>query len=409
MKLRGITKLSFNKPRKAHVVIFDSYSERHFRPIFQDLQPLVFDVSLPKVNVWILLTSLKFGFPSLRNYLCAFIKRSRASLVVTTIDNSPIIYQVKNDLPNVKILVVQNGRRSTFGKSPFTSFTDELKRQQRIRPNVVDYYFTFGSTEQVQFEPYISARFIPIGNFKNNYLTSEDAPESSNVLTYISSYPNFDDNSSGTVDSDDPYLFFEDQPISYRQYFQAEVVVARWLANYCAKNNLSFQIAGKRSSRTPQEEAFFRSQIPGDWRFEACNSESDSYRMLFRSRYVASVDSSLAYEMFGRGKRTLFFTVRGEFTNTPRLLCTKFGYPTLVNESGPMWTNEASENQFERVAQFVTSCTEAEWKAVVEKYSPIVMEFDPFNSLITETVGKCLATHSPDMTQMRSLIAEIYG
>jgi surface carbohydrate biosynthesis protein len=74
-----------------------------------------------------------------------------------------------------------------------------------------------------------------------------------------------------------------------------------------------------------------------------------------------------------------------------------------------MWTNEASENQFERVAQFVTSCSEAEWRAVVEKYSPIVMEFDPFNSLITETVRKCLVTHSPDMAQMRSLIAEIYG
>lgn len=403
-----LAKLSFKKPQMGRVVVFDTYSERHFRPILQDIKPLVFDVSLPTINFWVLLTSLKFGMPSRRNYLCAFILRSKAELVLTTIDNSPLIYQIKSDLPNVTILVVQNGRRSTFGKSPFTSFVDELKRSSAMRPNSVDYYFTFGSTEKLQFEHYISAEFCAIGNFKSNYLDSQKFYESPGVLTYISSFPNFDEDPMATVDSDETYLFFEDQAISYRQYFQAELVVAKWLAAYCAANGLSFQIAGKRSSRTPQEEAFFRSSILGNWKFKACNRESDSYQTLFESRYVASVDSSLAYEMFGRGKRTMFFTIRGEFTATPLLKCTKFGYPAITEQRGPMWTNSFDDEEFLRITRYVTTCEDAEWKAVVNQYSPIVMEFDPSNSKLTETITACLSGHSPEISRMQSIINEVY-
>lgn len=409
VKLANLARLTIRKPNRGEVVIFDSFSERHFRPILQNTTSVVFDTSLPKINLWILLASLKFGAPSLRNYLCAFIRSCRAKVVVTTIDNSPIIYQLKDALPGVKVIVVQNGRRSTFGKSPFTSFTDELKRAATRKPNSVDYYFTFGSTEHSQFAGLIDAEFCPIGNIKNNYLVDEQRVETPKVLTYISSFPNFDDDPSGSVDSDDTYLYFEDRAISYRQYFKSELVIASWLARYCAENNLAFQIAGKRSDRTFQEEAFFRTSIPGNWEFKPCNSESDSYRTLLSSQFVASVDSSLAYEMFGRGKRTMFFTIRSEFTATPGLMCTNFGYPAITDSTGPMWTNNLDEGQFSRITRFVTTCTDDEWLDVHRTFSPIVMQFDPLNSLLAKTLARCTNSDTPDPERVRALADEIYG
>lgn len=409
MKIARLAGLSVRRPKQNEIVIFDAFSERHFRPLIGDLQPAVLDTSLQRINIWVALASLRFGLPNLRNYTCAFIMLTRARLVLTTIDNSPVIYQIKGALPHVHILVVQNGRRSTFGKAPFTSFTDELERSAKVRPNSVDYYFTFGSTEETQFRNFINAEFKPIGSLKNNYLSEGATTIESNVLTFISSFPNFDNDEFASVEREDTYLFFAGQAISYNQYFKAERIVAQWLADFCSINKLKFQIAGKRSKHTHQEEAFFRQHVRGDWTFVPCNSESDSYRALLKSHYVASVDSSLAYEMFGCGKRTMFFTIRSEFTSTPGLMCTRFGYPALTDSSGPMWTNGYDLHDFTRIANYVTTCSDLEWQETVQTYSPIVMHFDPLNSQLSETIAQVLERKQRDETKVRASIEEVYG
>jgi len=124
---------------------------------------------------------------------------------------------------------------------------------------------------------------------------------------------------------------------------------------------------------------------------------------------VASVDSSLAYEMFGRGKRTMFFTIRSEFTATPGLMCTSFGYPAITDSTGPMWTNNLDEGQFSRITRFVTTCTDDEWLDVHRTFSPIVMQFDPLNSLLAKTLARCTNSDTPDPERVRALVDEIYG
>lgn len=399
----------FRLPKRSRVVIYDRYSTRHILPVLPDVEVVEFDSSLRTINFWALLYSLRFGKPSLSTYAKAFIKLSGASLVITTIDNSPIVYQLNASLHDVHVIVIQNGRRSTFGRLPNTSFVDELTRSNRTSPNMVDSYFTFGSTEEAQFKDLIKSTYTPIGSVKNNYFSSVIRPRVRPLLSYISSFPNFDDHPSGTVFSDDPYLFFEAKPISFRNYFQAELVVAAWLAQFCRLKSIDFQIVGKRSSRTWQEQAFFRSSVPGDWSFVSCESEFDSYSSLTDSTYVASVDSTLAYEMFGRGVRTMFFTIRSEFTDTPGLQCTRFGYPSLAAEIGPMWTNEYKSSEFQRVADFVTSCSDIAWNDAVETYSPYVMKFDPYNLTLARTISEHLGLPCRTENEIAASVARVYG
>ena len=73
-----------------------------------------------------------------------------------------------------------------------------------------------------------------------------------------------------------------------------------------------------------------------------------------------------------------------------------------------MWTNSFDEEEFLRITRYVTTCEDAEWKAVVNQYSPIVMEYDPFNSKLTETITACLSGHSPEISRMQSIINLVY-
>lgn len=401
--------LNFRRPTRSRVVIFDTYSTRHIIPVLPDIQYAEFDTSLATINFWIALYSVRYGKPSLNTYAKAFIRLSGASLVITTIDNSPVVYQLKQDLRRVRVIVIQNGRRSTFGRLPNTSFVDELTKASRTSPNAVDNYFTFGTTEEAQFSSLIKCRYSPIGSIKNNYFSPNLQSRVRPLLSYISSFPNFDDNPDGTVFSDEPYLYFESKPISFRNYFEAELVVASWLEKFCELKSIDFQIVGKRSFRTWQEQSFFRSAVPGNWTFISCEGEFDSYASLTESTYVASVDSTLAYEMFGRGLRTMFFTIRSEFTNSPGLQCTRFGYPALAGQTGPMWTNDYKTSEFQRVADFVTSCSDDEWTKVVNAFSPEVMRFDPYNLTLARTISEYLNLPCRTTDEIAASVRRIYG
>lgn len=390
-------------------MIYDAYSERHFQPVLPNVSTATIDTALPTINFWILIYSLRFGVPSLLTYTWAFVRLTQARLVLTTIDNSPIAYQIKRKLPKVVVCAAQNGRRSTFGARHFTSFTDELRRFSRRGPNTADYYLTYGTTEECQFKDLIQAEFIPVGSFKNNFLIELPELYEQPTLTYISSFPNFDNEPDGTVETDATYLFFENYPISYRQYFASEALVVSFLYNYCLEKKINFQVAGKRSSRTFQEEQFFRSSAPGDWKFFPCNTERDSYTTLMKSHFVASVDSSLAYEMFGRGKRTAFFTVRGSSIGISEISCTKFGYPQIPDEPGPMWTNVCDQSEFKRITDFVTQSPDTDWVRVCKKYSTIVMQYDRLNSILAGLIGKTLGVEPPSQETIVKRVRAIYG
>lgn len=407
--LSRLAPITLRPPKRAKVLVLDCYSTRHVLPILQEIDYVVFDTDVRKINLWVFVLSLSMGRPSMKTYCAAYVRLSQARVIITTIDNSPVAFQLKQYVPKVLVLILQNGRRSTFGKSVNTSFTDQLIEASHSDRLWADYYFTFGTTEYVQFSELIDAKFVPIGHFKNNYIEDNGERYSEPTLSYISSFPNFDSDRLATVDSDETYLYFDDQPISFREYFESEGFVATWLAAYCQQNSIKFQVVGKRSPNTYQEEQFFRERIPGDWAFIPVCSESDSYRALLRSHLVATVDSTLGYEMFGRGKRTMFFSVRHEFIRGKPLRCTSFGYPEEKSVLGPMWTNLWNPDHFLQVANFVSQCTAAEWESVVSAYSPVVMQFDRQNLSVATVLYDHLDLQVPDTHSIRNVALNVYG
>lgn len=113
--------------------------------------------------------------------------------------------------------------------------------------------------------------------------------------------------------------------------------------------------------------------------------------------------------MFGRGKRTMFFSVRHEFIRGKPLRCTSFGYPEEKSVLGPMWTNLWNPDHFLQVANFVSQCTAAEWESVVSAYSPVVMQFDRQNLSVATVLYDHLDLQVPDTHSIRNVALNVYG
>jgi len=408
-KLSALRRVTIKSLPQRDVVIYDSFSQRHLYPLLDMSRTVVFDLEFPKVNLWIVLRSLAFGRPSSRTYLLAFLKQTRPKLVITTSDNSLDLYSIKSHFPDICVIAIQNGRRNTFGPRPHSSFQTALASSS-TRP-AIDYYFTFGSTERVQFEPLVSAKFVAHGNLKNNYLAQVPVENAARerVLSYISSFPNLSSGTPSTIDSDLPTHFFEEIPISFKKYFLAEQIAATFLQKFCDEHELRLQIIAKQSQGSEIESEFFRKWSDNPkLAVVPCIPESASYQALQKSDFVVSIDSTLAYEMLGRGKRTAFLTMRADTIGIPNLRCPKFGFPEITEESGPFWTNHNDEDEFTRVLNFIIDASEAQWNETTASIIPKVMNLDPDNRQLFQLLGSLGVAHGGGIEEVRRRATEVY-
>ena len=405
-----LRRLTFARVPHRDVVIYDAFSERHLYPLLDMSRVAVLDVEFHKVNAWVLLYSFRFGRPNARTYLFAFLAITSPKVVITTCDNSINFYTIKDKFPHIVTIAVQNGRRNTFGPRRDSSFQFNLAHLDR-RPKV-DSYFTFGTTEHLQFKPLIDGRFIAHGNLKNNYLAHVKASQSCGrrVMSYISSFPNLKSGIPTSVDSDIPTHFFQDKPIPHRSYFEPEGRIPRFLARYCRERDIEFQVIGKQEATSTHESEYFRAHV-GDTSLKVipCSPEGASYQALLNSDFVVSIDSTLAYEMLGRGKRTAFLTIRGSAIGIDGVRCTNFGFPEVKDDSGPFWTNIDDEDEFVRVLNFVVTSSNLEWEEEASKLRTVVMNYDPLNSVLYAELTALGISHRLGEVEIQRRVRQTYG
>lgn len=408
--LKALGRISISRVPQKDVVIYDAFSRRHLYPLLDMTRSVVFDLDFPRVNLWVLLGSLRYGRPSARSYLFSFLRKTQPKVVITTSDNSIDFYAIKTQFPHICVISIQNGRRNTFGPRPHSSFQSLLKME--LNPPSADFYFTFGSTEQLQFEHLIHTKFVRHGNLKNNYLAHISSRRRNDrpVLSFISSFPNLSSGSPSSIDSDVPTHFFEDAAISFRSYFSPEGDIARFLMNYCKRHGIDFRVIGKRTSAQPEERAYFQEATGNrDIDVVPCDPEGASYLSLIDSDFVVSIDSTLAYEMFGRGKRTAFLTMRAAAIGIPDLHCPDFGFPEVREDSGPFWTNRNDEAEYIRVLDFVTTSHDDDWKYATRHVLEKVMNLDPDNAQLLEVLEGVGVSHGGGTEEVRRRAREVYG
>jgi surface carbohydrate biosynthesis protein len=362
----------FKKPKQRDVLLYFKTGADVISPYFAPNEFQVLDLRESEVNIAIAIRCLLTRDLSSDSYAREFIKAAKPKLILTFIDNFPPYYLLKNEFPNIKVWLIQNGVRSDRG-----DLFGLLKATSSSRTNQVDKMFVFGVAIGKKYLEYISGEIVVHGSFKNNLVPI--LPPKKNSVAYISTYrPG--QKRSFVVPESQPEL-----PITYEQIVTQRERVILWLAKYCAENNLELTIVGK-DENNQQEKNYYRSLLKNyKFAFVARRQASSSYEAIDRSEFVVFTSSTLGYESLARGKRTAALMLDAETIGAEAL---KFGWPAKLQDDGPFWAHQLNEVRLDEIMDFLREVDDVEWDEIRTQTIKDVIVFDPDNSKFRESVDQ---------------------
>lgn len=235
----------------------------------------------------LLMGLVKYRKPG-RALYSSIIKSLKPKVVITYIDNSPVVGVIKNMFPTIPILAVQNGTRW------------DLSRPNQP-PLVFDHYFSFGSVERdiLSRGGHFAAHIYPIGSVRAG-LFEEKYPalhKKEFDLCYISQYSAlpFD-----VIDKWTHEMFIS--------YYETGKHLFSVIVEFVEKNNLSLCVAMRSSlnSVSFEEERQYYSYQGKNHIQHIPQSPFSSYKTVQASRLSVTISSTLGYEMLGLGERVIF-------------------------------------------------------------------------------------------------------
>ena len=345
-------------------------------PYFKPNDFQILDLRESEVNLWVAFKCLINRDLSAQNYARQFIKKVQPKLVLTFIDNYPPFYALKQDFPEVKTLLIQNGYRSDRGDL-FGLLATEYSKQQ----NMVDQLFVFGEAVGSKYRQHISGNVTVHGSFKNNSVLLTQAPE--NSVAYISTYrPRV--SRSFVVPESSP-----ESPITYGEVIARRETAILWLANYCAEKNRLLKIIGKDENVAAEQDYYKGLLRKFEFEFVGKKSSETSYEAIDKSEIVVFTSSTLGYESLARGKKTAAIMLDAQLIKADAL---KFGWPAGLADEGKFWTHQLSQQRIYEIMDYLINTTDAEWNETRLEAIKDVIEFDPGNSKFVSVIDSILAT-----------------
>ncbi len=327
-------------------------------------------------NIFVLIRMLFQAKKGMVGYLNAYISLVNPKVVVTFIDNDISFYRLKEKFPEVAFVSVQNGLRNDFARANnlgFLSQLDSISKRERLSATTI---CTFGEATSRQYLKYIDANTNTIGSLKNN-LYEKHSEEQHFDINFISQHP------PSSIMDEPGRVFFGENSVSFRSYYQIEFEVVKFLGDYCRQHNLRLAVSGKRDNGFGTEREFFLSALgPNPAEFIPRDSNFSTYDTLSATGVIVTIDSTVGYEFLSRGQRVAFFSSRINSAD-PNLASTikdtNFGFPLQLEDIGPFWSNTGGVLEYERILDYLQVVTDREWAAEIAPYNESLMAYQPGN------------------------------
>jgi surface carbohydrate biosynthesis protein len=357
------------KPKNVRVIIYGEFNSDLIKKYVSNVSYSI--LSSRKINVYIALKNLFSSKRSIFNYYVLYLKAAKPELVITAVDNDLLFFALKGALPEIKTILLQYAWHGELA-----DVFGVLKRNPPVKKYLIDHMFFFNDNIRNKYLEYIEGQAIVSGSFKNNISQIGYAPSPGKVVCFVSQYR--------IKQPFHPIFFYEgEKAYYYDQFYESEITLLPLLSEYCKKKSIRLQISGHGT--TPAEYHFFGDMIGNfDWDFIPRFEPFDSYKTISRADIVVGVDSALAYEAFGLGKRTGFFSFRSKSLNDRSYT---FGWPGKFNSTGPMWTDDITEQEVMRVMDFLLESSENEWQETHKKYQNTIMSYDVNNSQLIKLLA----------------------
>lgn len=363
------SKKIWRKPAKAKVLIYDRAGSDIFLKYLDSKSVEILDMRGESLNFYVLFKCLLHWKFSLQYYSLQYLACVKPSVALTFIDNNILFYQLKSYQKELTTVFVQNGLRGEAG-----DVFGVLKKQTYIHNKYqVNYMLTFGTAIGREYSKYIEGKTIPIGAAKNNFYQSTTKIQLKSIL-FLSQYR------PHPMPESRPMWIHNDQPFYWKQMYSAEDFLLPLLQKYCLQNKLELKICGCRPEpdQKNEERNYFRSLLKNETlELLEKNNLYSSYENIVAAGFVVFIDTTLGYEALARGKKAVAFTIRDKLLGG---VSSYFGWPADLPDSGPFWTNEADEREFNRVMDYITTVSDEEWDQTRQRYVPELMEYDPGNT-----------------------------
>lgn len=320
------------------------------------------------INLAVLLRCLckfKFTFTDYTKYYIMYVK---PDVIISFLDNYKTIYQIKKK--DYKIFLIQHSWRS--GESNF------FKNNQRPKVGSIDYFFVQNKNIVKKYKSICKAKFSIIGSFLSNNVPKKKVKKKYDIV-FISTFRyvnNFKINGN----------------ITFEDYLKAESDLVKKISLYCLKKNKRLYILPTRKEHQKQELSFFKECLKDNKNWKMIKRISSNYDFPYtvvdKADIVVGIDSTLLYEAFGRGVKTIFFDVRpkNKFLSNNR----HFAWPKKLMLSGPFWEGNDDYESIFRTINRVEEFSPSKWNKIVKNYKNDLMPYDKNNKSFKKILNKHL-------------------
>ena len=311
------------------------------------------------------------------NYLfivLSYIDALHSQYVITWMDYQVNFYWLKAYIKNPIYISIQTGRRSI---EPGYFF--DLLQTKSYSNLSCDYIFCMGEAHAKEYSKYIKCKAISSGLVRCNMVPISNEGKSNEIL-FISQY-----RSLTSLASKDHFTSYSDKVISHDTFYKVEKLLLPLLVNYCKNESIKFNILSPLASNELEEEIFYNNLIGSEnYNFIKHQDSTSGYKAADSYKFIIGVNSTLNYEVLARNKnRIVLFDSRGKYCGIP---FDTFGWPLDLDPKGPFWTNEITENEFQRLMNFLIDGSDEQWFECTDPVIKKLTSFDNDNSLLRKVL-----------------------
>jgi surface carbohydrate biosynthesis protein len=351
-------KWSFKKPKKNKFLIFDRNSVKAFNFYLGNKKFEVLDRRGESINFFVLIYTIFFDsfkyfkknfLKNLKNnYFKNYISIVDPKIVLSGIDNDFTFFILKKIYPKPKYICVQRSMRN------FQHF-ENLKKFSYENEMQIDYYFIFNSSYKKVVSKFVKAKFIEIGSIYNNSYFKKKKNKLLKGITFIS------------------------QKKDSRPFNVEEKEVLNLLIKYCESKKIQLNFLSKLN-RNYRNQLSFLNKYKNIKIFFNSKNIKKNYEIINRSKMVVFIYSTLGYESFAKGIKTISVSYISNKNNSFKFKPIKFGYPGNLKSTGFFWISNNNENLFFKTLSNVYNCKSVKWLKIYKNYKKRIMEYDPGNA-----------------------------
>ena len=324
-------------------------------------------------------------------YYEILFKIIKPKIIITTTDNDPFFYFLKNQYKEAKYILIQNGKKNhnyLIDLINFFSKTNHLKSAK------LDYFFSYGNLLSYYLKNTIlpNTKFINHGSIINNQIPKnyKKKKEICLISDYVNDWPD-----------KDKIEIFNNKRIKKEVFYKVVKLIFPKLVEFCEKNKIKLIIITRSNynddlEKKNKENLFFYSLISKKKKIFFTNDQKISKYEKYKITDSAILNlgfgtSSLDLEVLSRGNKFCFLNHRGKFLDNKGYGTQGYwDWPLKIRKNDFYVINSINKKEIFQNLSSLVKVNKSKYLIKKNKFENNFIYFDYKNSQLRKIINKNL-------------------